>query len=118
MPRAEPFSPFRYHGTVVYTCYEMMRDCRADLPAGWSYFLSNYVPAIRRLIAQYAPEKSSDASIVERTLLTSGTLDALLQSQSRGGGQISTPYLHVSYQPTWRFKQPPPPPPTRPWSEQ
>ena len=55
---------------------------------------------------------------VERTLLTSGTLDALLQSQSRGGVRISTPYLRLSYQPTWRWKQPPAPPPSRPWSEQ
>jgi hypothetical protein len=55
---------------------------------------------------------------VERTLLTSGTLDALLQSHVRGGVRIPTPHLRVSYQPTWRWKQPPPPPPSRPWSEQ
>jgi hypothetical protein len=55
---------------------------------------------------------------VERTLLTSGTLDALLQSHSRGGERISTPHLLISYRPTWRWKQPPAPPPSRPWSEQ
>jgi hypothetical protein len=55
---------------------------------------------------------------VERTLLTSGTLDALLQSHVRGGERIPTPHLRVSYQPTWRWRQPPPPPPSRPWSEQ
>ncbi|MDB5352061.1 MAG: hypothetical protein JWN86_3308 [Planctomycetota bacterium] len=55
---------------------------------------------------------------VERTLLTSGVLDALLQSQTQGGKRIVTPYLHIAYQPTWRWKQPPPPPPGRPWSEQ
>jgi hypothetical protein len=55
---------------------------------------------------------------VERTLLTSGTLDALLQSQVQGGTRIPTPHLSVAYQPTWRWKQPPPPPPSRPWSEQ
>jgi hypothetical protein len=31
----------------------MIRDCRADAPAGWSYFLSHYVPAIRRIVAHY-----------------------------------------------------------------
>lgn len=55
---------------------------------------------------------------VERTLLTSGILDALLQSEKAGGKKISTPYLRVAYRPTWRWKQPPPPPPGRPWADQ
>jgi hypothetical protein len=55
---------------------------------------------------------------VERTLLTSGTLDALLQSHTAGGETIATPHLRVRYRPTWRWQEPPPPPPGRPWSEQ
>lgn len=55
---------------------------------------------------------------VERTLLTSGTLDALLQSRQRGGIKLDTPHLGVAYKPLWRWSQPPPPPPGRPWSEQ
>lgn len=55
---------------------------------------------------------------VERTLLTSGVLDALLRSHVEGGKPIATPYLRISYRPTWRWKEPPPPPPGRPWSEQ
>ncbi len=55
---------------------------------------------------------------VERTLLTSGVLDALLQSSTQGGKTIETPFLDVTYEPTWRWTQPPPPPPGRPWSEQ
>ena len=54
---------------MVYTCYEMIRDCRADLPEGWSHFLTQYVPAIRRLVAHYAPESTGDAALVERILL-------------------------------------------------
>jgi hypothetical protein len=55
---------------------------------------------------------------VERTLLTSGTLDALLRSQAEGGRAVATPHLHVAYRSRWRWKQPPPPPPDRPWGEQ
>ncbi|MCA9040600.1 MAG: hypothetical protein KDA65_09665 [Planctomycetaceae bacterium] len=51
---------------------------------------------------------------VERTLLVSGTLDALLQSKVAGGKLIETPYLDVTYTPKWEWKQPPPPPPGRP----
>src|SRR5262245_14505913 len=40
---------------MIYTSYEMVRDCRADKPEGWLYFLSQYVPAIRKLLAHYAP---------------------------------------------------------------
>jgi hypothetical protein len=55
---------------------------------------------------------------VERTLLTSGTLDALLRSYKDGGEAVPTPHLRIEYAPTWRWGEPPPPPPGRPWSEQ
>ena len=54
---------------MIYTCYEMVRDCRAGVPEGWIYFISYYVPAIRKTLAQYAPERSGDAALVERILL-------------------------------------------------
>ena len=55
---------------------------------------------------------------VERTLLTSGVLDALLRSNTQGGKRIETPYLRVAYRSDWRWRQPPPPPEGRPWIEQ
>jgi hypothetical protein len=55
---------------------------------------------------------------VERTLLTSGGLDALLISMRDKGRQVATPYLEISYQNPWNWKQPPPPPPDRPVDQQ
>lgn len=55
---------------------------------------------------------------VERTLLTSGALDALLISLKEDQRRVETPYLMLRYQPSWRWAEPSPPPPMRPWSEQ
>ena len=51
---------------MIYTCYEMARDCRSDRPEGWSYFVANYVPVARKLVAHYG---SDDAGLVNRVLL-------------------------------------------------
>jgi hypothetical protein len=51
---------------------------------------------------------------VERTLLTSGALDALLISKKRGGERLETPWLDVSYQSDWNWSQPPEPREARP----
>jgi len=51
---------------------------------------------------------------VERTLLTSGTLDALLQSKKRSGEIVETPYLNIAYKSNWTWQMPPEPPPARP----
>jgi sugar lactone lactonase YvrE len=55
---------------------------------------------------------------VERTLLTSGVLDALLISKREAGRRLETPDLAVEYQSDWNWKQPPDPPPGRPSQEQ
>ena len=44
---------------------------------------------------------------VERTLLTSGTLDALLASKLKGGTPLETPHLKFRYQVDWDWRQPP-----------
>src|SRR5215472_14665295 len=44
---------------MIYTCYEMIRDCREDKAEGWAYFISNYVPVIRKLAAHYGADFES-----------------------------------------------------------
>jgi hypothetical protein len=38
---------------MIYTCYEMIRDCRADKPEGWAHFVASYAPVVRKLLAHY-----------------------------------------------------------------
>ena len=38
---------------MIYTSYEMIQDCRAGKPAGWSFFMTNYKPAADRMAAHY-----------------------------------------------------------------
>jgi hypothetical protein len=51
---------------MIYTSYDMVRDCRANRTEGWRYFLSSYVPVIRRLLAHYAKD---DEPLLKRVLV-------------------------------------------------
>jgi hypothetical protein len=46
----------------------------------------------------------------ERTLATSGVLDALLISKTAEGKRLETPYLKIAYRSDWNWSQPPAPP--------
>ncbi len=54
---------------MIYTCYDMIRDCRADRAEGWSHFISHYVPVIRRLAVHYFPDEPLDAGRMEHVLV-------------------------------------------------
>ena len=61
---------------MVYTCFEMIRDCRADRPEGWSHFITNYVPVIRSIVLHYWPERGGQIDSVllaKRNPRTQGT---------------------------------------------
>src|SRR4051794_17088409 len=60
----------RYHRryNMIYTCYEMVRDCRAGSSEGWAYFIAHYVPVIRKALAQYVPERASDPALLNQIL--------------------------------------------------
>lgn len=54
----------------------------------------------------------------ERTLMTSGLLDALLTSKKQGGARLDTPHLMFGYRSDWNWHTPPPPAPPRPFTGQ
>ncbi|MBL8220394.1 MAG: hypothetical protein JNL62_14270 [Bryobacterales bacterium] len=51
---------------AIYTCFDMVRDCRDNRPEGWTYLVTNYVPVIRRFLTQYYDGRSG---LLERMLL-------------------------------------------------
>jgi hypothetical protein len=55
---------------MIYTCYEMVRDCRANLPEGWVHFIVHYVPVIRQALAHYAPRRAQDTALLDQILLS------------------------------------------------
>jgi hypothetical protein len=59
---------------MIYTAYEMVRDCRENRPEGWRYFVTQYVPVVRRLLAHYGAE---DAALVERIAADRGMFAAM-----------------------------------------
>src|ERR1051326_7896997 len=38
---------------MIYTSYEMIRDCREGKSAGWRHFIKQYVPVVRRILHRY-----------------------------------------------------------------
>ena len=50
----------------------------------------------------------------ERTLLSSGILDAIHISRKEQGRAVATPYLNIKYDTDWTWQQPPPMPKSRP----
>ncbi len=61
--------------------------------------------------------KGAPAWPIERTVLTSGMLDALLVSHREHGGVVQTPHLDIQYSSKWRWTPPLPPPAGRPLDE-
>jgi hypothetical protein len=58
---------------MVYTSFEMIRDCRANRLKGWSHFITNYVPVIRRLVLHYWPERGGNIDDVLLAIRNPGT---------------------------------------------
>ncbi|MDW8353162.1 MAG: hypothetical protein RMK57_01415 [Bryobacterales bacterium] len=44
----------------LYTCYDMIRDCAANRPEGWRFFVTEYAPILRTLLEHYRPEAAAE----------------------------------------------------------
>ena len=58
-------SPQGFRPSMIYTCYEMIQDCRAGRPEGLAYLVTHYVPFIRKVAAHYSP---ADSRLVEKAV--------------------------------------------------
>jgi hypothetical protein len=70
---------------------------------------SNLLRGVEKMMHTGQPTWST-----ERTLVTTGLLDALLISKRDGGRYVETPFLDIDYQTTWNWQQPPDMPPATP----
>jgi hypothetical protein len=57
---------------MVYTAFEMIRDCRADRPEGWDYFIRHYIPLICKMLSHYGRKQDSELDKVLATLRDPG----------------------------------------------
>jgi hypothetical protein len=102
------------HAVAEWSIAWRLKDGREDGTLFWTQearpfmHFAYLVEGIERMMHTGRPSWPA-----ERTLLSSGTLDALLVSKLKGA-RIETPYLDVRYRPTWDWRQPPAPPPDRP----
>ena len=53
---------------AIYTCLDMIQDCRENKPAGWSYLIRSYIPVIRIYLTHYYSGRAADTQLIERVL--------------------------------------------------
>jgi hypothetical protein len=66
---------------MIYTCYEMIRDCREDKAEGWRHFITHYVPILRKLAAHYDPAPAQSADTVR-------AIERVLTAQRQPGSSL------------------------------
>lgn len=59
---------------MIYTSYEMIRDCRLNLATGWRYFTRQYVPVLRKILTHYTGTQENLQSV----LASLGKADSVL----------------------------------------
>jgi hypothetical protein len=67
----------------IYTTYEMIADCREGKAAGWIYFITEFAPIVRAVLAHYHPERSGEADLTGRVLAALRAPDAPLFAEGQ-----------------------------------
>jgi len=68
---------------AIYTCYDMIADCRANKREGWIYFVKQYLPVCKQLLQRYHSNRSADKDLINRVIVALSKPDSPL-FQSRG----------------------------------
>ncbi len=53
---------------AVYTCFDMVRDCREGKPSGWTYFVRTFVAPLTAMTRHYSRGPERGREMVERIL--------------------------------------------------
>jgi hypothetical protein len=64
---------------MIYTCYEMIRDCQADQAQGWRHFVRQYVPVMRKLLARWGYGEAQLQPLLEAVRGTESNLFQILE---------------------------------------
>ncbi|MCC6291113.1 MAG: hypothetical protein IT164_00545 [Bryobacterales bacterium] len=51
---------------AIYTCFDMITDCRQGKPEGWRHFARTFLPPLRRIVAHYGGGEEQVMHLVER----------------------------------------------------
>ncbi|MCC7234029.1 MAG: hypothetical protein IT163_01920 [Bryobacterales bacterium] len=51
---------------AIYTCFDMIADCRQGKPEGWRHFVRTFLPPVRRIVAHYGGGEEQVMHLVER----------------------------------------------------
>lgn len=69
---------------AVYTCLDMIGDCRENRKEGWTFLVRNHVPFLRQLLEHYYADRAGDVELLSRVLRTLHNPSAPLFNQKPG----------------------------------
>ena len=62
---------------AIYTCFDMIVDCRQGKPEGWRYFARTFVAALRRIFSHYGGGDEHVFELIDRLRAPNSPLHAM-----------------------------------------